>query len=311
MATYTKPPLSLDQQLNKLQSRGLIIENRGDAAHCLENISYYRLRAYTFPFQDNKNETQDHHFIREGIRFSEIIDLYQFDSNLRALIFHEIENIEVAFRTRLVYHYAMETHDSHWYTNAELFFPHSKRTFENVYAEIDAEIGRSKEEFLIHYKNSYSEPTLPPAWMALEVVSFGVLSHLYRLLKKDKGKKAVAESFGLKDIATMENWLHAISILRNHCAHHNRIWNRRFLIGLQLPYNTIYPFMDKQTTEGIKNNKLFAYMCCMKYLLDRINPGNQFATSLVKLMDRGGNLLSVKDMGFPENWQKLSIWNGN
>jgi abortive infection bacteriophage resistance protein len=74
MSIYTKPPLSLDRQVDKLRARGLIIDDEDYAAHCLENISYYRLRAYTFPFQENKDVSKDYLFIKEGIRFSEVIE---------------------------------------------------------------------------------------------------------------------------------------------------------------------------------------------------------------------------------------------
>jgi abortive infection bacteriophage resistance protein len=226
------------------------------------------------------------------------------------LIFQGIEKIEIAFRTRLVYLYAIRKEDAHWYTRADLFTPATikKCTYEEVYKEICKEMARSKEEFLIHYKNRYKEPALPPSWMALETVSFGVLSLLYQFLKKDSVKKEIAESFGLYNTAIMENWLHAISTLRNLCAHHNRIWNRRFFLRIQIPYNTRYPFLEGQTIKDIWNNKLFAYLCCIKYLLDRIKPQHQFTTKLVKLINSGGSLLSIKDMGFPEHWQELAIW---
>ncbi len=59
---YTKQPLSISGQIAKLQSRGLKVDN-GLATECLSNISYYRLRAYTFPFQDNSNPEQDHEIV--------------------------------------------------------------------------------------------------------------------------------------------------------------------------------------------------------------------------------------------------------
>jgi abortive infection bacteriophage resistance protein len=40
--TFKKPPLSIEQQLNLLSSRGLIISDKESAAHHLEFISYYR-----------------------------------------------------------------------------------------------------------------------------------------------------------------------------------------------------------------------------------------------------------------------------
>jgi abortive infection bacteriophage resistance protein len=43
---YTKLPLLLAGQLQKLKSRGLQIEDDGEALHYLLNIGYYRLSAY-------------------------------------------------------------------------------------------------------------------------------------------------------------------------------------------------------------------------------------------------------------------------
>jgi abortive infection bacteriophage resistance protein len=105
---YTKPPISIEEQIRKLKARGLIIEDENTAASYLTMISYYRLRAYTYPFQENKDKTQDHRFRKEGIRFEDIMDLYRFDSELRSLIFRAIEKIEVAFRAKLVHIYSME-----------------------------------------------------------------------------------------------------------------------------------------------------------------------------------------------------------
>ncbi len=51
----TKNPLTLNEQLEKLKSRGLTINDHNKAKYYLSNISYYRLRAYTYPFQDNSD----------------------------------------------------------------------------------------------------------------------------------------------------------------------------------------------------------------------------------------------------------------
>lgn len=59
---YTKPPLSIREQIAKLKNRGLQIDDEQLAECYLSNISYYRLRAYTYPFQDNVNQESDHRF---------------------------------------------------------------------------------------------------------------------------------------------------------------------------------------------------------------------------------------------------------
>lgn len=75
--------MSIKQQVAKLKSRCLIIDDESLAEGYLSNISYYRLRAYTFPFQNNVDKEADHKFIRKSIRFKDIIDLYCFDRRLR------------------------------------------------------------------------------------------------------------------------------------------------------------------------------------------------------------------------------------
>lgn len=74
--------------------------NEDAAFHYLQNISYYRLRAYTYPFQENE-QGKNHYFTRPDITLENIIDLYRFDSKLRAIVFSAIEKIEVVFRTRI------------------------------------------------------------------------------------------------------------------------------------------------------------------------------------------------------------------
>src|SRR5690349_16446238 len=58
------------------KKRGLIFNDEQRASHYLSNISFYRLRAYTYPFQDNSSK--NHPFTLK-ISFEEIIDLYVFD----------------------------------------------------------------------------------------------------------------------------------------------------------------------------------------------------------------------------------------
>lgn len=46
---YTKPALNYADQLQRLRSRGLIIENDKKTLHLLQNISYYRISGYWYP----------------------------------------------------------------------------------------------------------------------------------------------------------------------------------------------------------------------------------------------------------------------
>lgn len=92
MNTFSKPPLSVDSQIDQWIDRGLHVPDREQARHYLSVISYYRLSAYTLPFQVGNPQ---HHF-RPGTSFGHVLDLYIFDRELRLLLLDAIERIEVA-----------------------------------------------------------------------------------------------------------------------------------------------------------------------------------------------------------------------
>src|SRR5690606_21710414 len=199
------------------------------ATSYLGNISYYRLRAYTYPFQDNDNP--DHPFIKE-IRFEDIINLYVFDRQFRLFVLDAIEKIEISMRTQVIYQWAMN-HGSHWHLDGSLF--RYSVQFAKDFNRLQQEVDRSVETFIEHYKNKYTNPKEPPCWMGLEVSSFGLLSLIFRNLKFGKEKKAITKYYGLPDVAILESWMHSFSNIRNICAHHGRLWNRRLTAHIKLP----------------------------------------------------------------------------
>jgi abortive infection bacteriophage resistance protein len=253
---YTKIPISILEQIDKLKDRGLLFINEKKAANYLSNISYYRLRAYTFPFQNNNNP--NHPFIQK-VSFEDIISLYVFDRRLRLLIFNAIEKIEIALRTQIIYHYSL-AYGGFWHLKPELY--NNSVYFTEHIASLQKEIDRSNETFIKHYEKTYSDPKEPPSWMSLEISSMGLLSKIFSNLKKEKSKDAITAHFGLKDVDVLINWMYCFSVIRNICAHHGRIWNRR-LPKITLPRKTLYAFVDNKQ---IYSNKTYAYLCCILYV---------------------------------------------
>jgi abortive infection bacteriophage resistance protein len=298
---YDKRPLPFTTQIDILKNRGLHFGNEDLAKHYLSNISYYRLRAYTYPFQDNNDP--DHPFIT-SISFEEIVDLYVFDRRLRLLVFNALEKIEIALRTKIIYHYAM-AHGSHFHENPALF--RNQDRFHSDKLKLQEEIKRSSEDFIKHYFIKYSDPPNPPAWMSLEVVTMGLLSQFYKNFSRSEIKRNIARAFGLPREDFLENWMHVFSNLRNICAHHGRIWNRRFIVEPRLPANTSAPFL---TNTRIHTNKLYASLSCMQYILKDISPGSDFSTQLKNLLDKCP-LNQVSEMGFPGNWKDEKLWQDN
>ena len=114
---FTKPPFTLQQQLQKWQSRGLIVADPTRAAHYLRFIGYYRLSGYTLVFQDGGHP--DKHF-KPGTTFEQVLSLYVFDRELRLLLLDAVERVEVGVRTCLVNEMSVK-HGAHWFMDANAF----------------------------------------------------------------------------------------------------------------------------------------------------------------------------------------------
>lgn len=298
MAHYSKPPLTVEAQIARLKARGLHIQDEAKATRVLSNISFYRLRAYTYPFQDN--DDPNHPFV-QAISFEEIIQLYTFDRELRLTVFDALEKIEISLRTKIIYHYSL-AFGSHWQEDSSLF--RNVQNFDRDRCKLLEEVTRSPEPFIKHYKSKYHYPPNPPSWMGLEVASMGLLSKVFSNLKKGPVKNAVAAAYLLPNVEILESWLHAISALRNICAHHGRLWNRRLTLTPKLPTNTQIPFLlDRK----FNPQKIYGTLSCMAYLLKTIDQADGF-THQIKALLANGSLVALKDMGFTANWETEPVW---
>ena len=294
---YDKPAVGIEAQIALLKGRGLRITDEAKAAH-FSNISYYRLRAYTYPFQDNSDPT--HPFV-QNIEFSDVISLYVFDRKLRILVFDALEKIEVALRTKVIYHMALGC-GSHWHMDSSLF--HDEAHYQRDFNTLLKELKRSKESFILHYNAKYSEPSSPPAWMSLEVASMNLLAKFYENLKKCREKRTVALAFGLMHESILESWMHSFAQLRNICAHHGRLWNRRLVNTPTIPKRTTCPFL---LNRDFHINKPYPQLCCVAYVLNIISPKHGFADRLKSLII-DFPIVGIKEMGFPPHWEKEPVW---
>jgi abortive infection bacteriophage resistance protein len=108
LASYQKPYLTTDDQVDLLLSRGMAITDVGRAKSCLSRIGYYRLSAYWYPNRQSENYTHPDSNrqrarvlddFREGTHFSQALDFYVFDKKLRLLVMDALERVEVGLRT--------------------------------------------------------------------------------------------------------------------------------------------------------------------------------------------------------------------
>lgn len=188
---FTKQAITIHQQIQLLQDRGLIIDNLKVCEKYLSNISYYRLGEYWYVMQENK-ET---HIFKPNSKIEDVIALYNFDAELRILLFEVIEKIEISLRTKLIYHLSLE-HDPWWFQDFELFI--DSQALVKTLSSLETELSRTKDTFIKnHYKKHKDDKRFPPAWKSLEQTRLGSLSKLYGNLKHtNKSKDSIAKEFG-------------------------------------------------------------------------------------------------------------------
>lgn len=287
---YSKQALSFPDQLAQLQRRGLTIVDQGRALQWLQRVSYYRLSAYFLPFKDSEN-------FRPGTEFNDIAGLYIFDRKLRLLMLDAIERIEVALRTSVTYEIG-HAYGPFGHADAGNFSPnfnHSK-----FMAELATEESRAKETFAAHFRGKYtSEPHLP-VWMATELLSFGAVSLIYKSLKPAI-KSRIAAEFGVSD-RHFASWLHALSYIRNVCAHHKRLWNRELAIKPQLPTRSLaWP----HTVQS--NERLYCILVMLQHMLRVVSPRCHWRTRLFELFDQHPSV-PLGPMQVPPDWRTRAIW---
>lgn len=295
---FTKPPLSIEQQVHLLQSRGMTIDNPDRAARYLAHINYYRLRAYWLPFEEKADGTE-HHF-KAGTGFNEVLTFYLFDRKFRLLVMEAIERLEISFRTRFAHELSLK-YGSHAHLNAALF--RRPDLHRRLLESLRDEITRSQETFIEHYRTTYNDPELPPIWAICEVMTFGQLSMWFKNLKRRSDRNAIARIYGI-DEAILGSYMHHLTHIRNLTAHHCRLWNRRLVFTMTIPTlpADLAGMFNRQSIRNIYNT-----LVMLGYLLRIISPGTSWPLRMRKLLDE-----YVPDktasMGFPPGWRDLAIW---
>lgn len=296
---YNKPAFTIAQQIAQLESRGLFFPDKRLAEQYLSNISYYRLEGYWWPLQSDKIN----HIFKPNSRFDTVIDIYDFDRELRLIVLNMIERIEIGLRTRLIYQLSL-AYGPWWFEDVSLFS--NAQLWQKHLDDLKKEIDRSHEVFIgEHFRKYATDSRYPPAWKSLEVISFGLLSKLYKNLRNNLPEKdLIAKSLGTGNHTFLESWLQLISVVRNIAAHHGRLWNRRLSVRPRLLKRAPHPWLSQQPPNA---NSIYVALCCMKYLLHAISPNNHFATGLAALFANYSNI-DLRPMGFPSEWKSEPLW---
>ncbi|PBQ32870.1 hypothetical protein CNR22_14170 [Sphingobacteriaceae bacterium] len=320
-----KPSRDSDFHIALLKERGLIItlEDEIEIKVYLNKIGYYRLSGYFGPLQNPKDS------FKPGKTFKDIIRLYEFDKQLRVITSYAVKSIEIKLKSYITDLMSLK-YESTWYSDSALFYKRTKKDiikmpyidgdeikyqqqekefdlYKLLIEKINDSISKNSEKAYIRkFKDNYGSTAIVPSWMMMECISFGALSKLYSLMVLDGTTRKIAKDFGCPVSETFNSWLHGFVVLRNHCAHHARLWNIRPAKDLQFPKRDVHRF---HTANDSNTHLFYGIGCCLLQVLKTIDEELyiHYKTHVKQLMLDYG--IDKKAMGFPMDLDPWDVWN--
>jgi abortive infection bacteriophage resistance protein len=299
MAPYAKVYLPVADQIALLKKRGMTVDDDAKAAEYLSRIGYYRLSAFWYPFREiSANVVQDN--FKADTNFRWATDLYAFDKGLR---------LRTGIALQLGKRDPWAHRDPANFDRSFLRITKTGRTAHDDWlARLDDKAQNSKEEFAVHHRQKYVGTHLP-IWVAVELLDFGPLSMMLSGLRWND-LSAIASTAGVGDPKAFATWIRSLSVVRNVCAHHARMWNKPLVDQPKLPATGTIPALDHVASSPFANRRLYAACAIARYLLLAVNPRTRWSTRLKEhiLTFPANPYVSIKTMGFPEKWDQLDLW---
>lgn len=302
---------TIDEQIQILKDKNLIIEDVEFAKEILLRENYFFIMGYRTLFIKNKEKK----FI-PGVTFDELYALFTFDRNFRNILLKNIFIIENELKSVISYQlskkYGYKEND---YLNPKNFTQDHEKTrrvkdlLEKMKRQI--RINSTTHNATMHYITNYG---YIPLWVSVKVLSFGIVCELFTILKTED-QVEIANVFGTTP-KVLSDILILLSNYRNLCAHEEIVYEHRTeRVIPDTNYHEIMniPKMDGEYIYG--KNDSFSIIIIFKILLNKKNfrlmmkeieyeiellDGKVDSISINKILDR---------MGFPQNYiEIISRW---
>lgn len=299
---------TLDEQIDILKARGLVIDDVAYAKEILFRENYFFVSGYRHLFMRKYNDDQ---FLK-GTRFDELYAAFVFDRKLRNIMFKYILVIENNIKSIISYQmskkYGYKEKD---YLDPKNFTQDSLKA-RQVYDILNKtkrqiRINGKEHTATMHYLSNYG---YIPMWILVKVLSFGIVSELYSILKLED-QEAIASFYHL-DAETLAIYLSLLANFRNLCAHEEVLYDHR--TQKEIPDTKYHELLDIPKEDGeyiYGKNDLFVLAIIMKQMLTE----GEFRELIYEIgyeIDVLDGIVDVvplhtilNKIGFPNNWREL------
>jgi len=303
-----------DEQLDILAERGLVFADRNarrKAKYIIQREGYYKvINGYKAPFLKPDTETETY---LEGCTIDEIFALYCFDRELREIFMRHILHVEINMKSLISYVISEKYgHENYLlYRNFNTAKKDANKEIPDVIANLQDAIAKSSSDPCIqHYLQNYG---YVPMWVLNNVLTLGNVSRLYSVMKTEDRQK-ISRKFKLPDVS-LENLVFRLSIVRNYCAHGNRLYcmrTKRPLVDMHI--HTNLSIKRNAANEYVLGKRdLFSAVIALRYLLSAKEFGRfqQELNGAINKLEKKLNVIEkdviLSMMGFPDNWKDIKI----
>lgn len=299
---------TIDEQIEILRSKGMVFEDYDKARKILMRENYFFLNGYRSPFLMNGTKR----FI-EGTTFEELYSLFTFDRFFRNIIFKNVLIVENNYKS--IYSYVLSKkygYKEKDYLNINNFdrSKEKNRQINDLLRKLKRQIRINgyQHQATSHYINNYG---YIPMWVGVKVLSFGLMSELFTILKSED-RKEIADYYNLSP-EKIENYMSILANYRNLCAHEDILFNhetQKTIADTTFHLQLGIPKVDDEYIYG--KHDIFALLIILKELLTT-DDFKMMMNEICYEIDKLSSKLKVIDvskvlyrMGFPENYKQLS-----
>lgn len=283
---------TIDEQITLLRSRGLDITDDAEVRSFLMRNNYYRISGYSLTLRS-------HDTFHKNASFQNIVDIYNFDHELRHILLQYIEVIEVAVKSIYSYEFT-KRYGATGYLDVTHFTNAAK------HQEIIDKANKQKaarlphEAYLKHFVEDLQQEI--PLWAYVDLLTISDISFMYSISNRTV-QDAVATTFGLthRGADLLKRFMHSMTIIRNLCAHGSRLYNRLFEQKPWLNKREL-SLLRKDENNIVDNSHLFGFILIMRRLLKP----EEFAAMVdeVSALTDRYPFVNMKYYGFSDDWKK-------
>ena len=298
---------TLDEQVDILKSKGLVINNDEDVKDILLRENYFFINGYRFLFYENNRK-----FIN-GTKFSELYSAFLFDRNIRNVMFKNLLVVENNIKSILSYQLSKKYgYTEKEYLNKANFnqdFKDSRRV-EDVLNKMKRQIrvNVDKHTATVHYANKYN---YIPLWILVKVLSFGLINELFGILKPED-QQEIADYYKVSP-DTLKTYLQLLANYRNLCAHEDIVFDHKTQTAIDdTKYHQLLNIEKDDEGEYKQGKKdLFSVVIIFKQLLQagRFNDFMREVNRCIETFEKNVDIVPVEKlyskMGFPNNYNDI------